>query len=210
MQKEDDRFTVKALQYVAPLLLNCLAESSQDNDSDDDDDVDARKASSTCIGLFSQAVGDAIVPLVETFAMEKFASPNQNLVECAVLAFGSILEGELTEQAVRPVEKILERVVGFLNNPSSEEHLRDTCCWAVGRVAQFFPSVIRNTIQHVIGCLFPNLKQNARVSSQACWVCLSDLLPIPPFESNRIKQKEKLIVVIGTRKKGCPTSGNGL
>eukprot|EP01096_Ripella_sp_DP13-Kostka_P007000 TRINITY_DN2541_c0_g1_i1.p1 TRINITY_DN2541_c0_g1~~TRINITY_DN2541_c0_g1_i1.p1 ORF type:complete len:843 (-),score=426.72 TRINITY_DN2541_c0_g1_i1:34-2562(-) len=166
---EEEKFTVKALNYVVPLLLNCLAESSKENNSDDDDEMDARKASSTCISLFSQSVGDRILPLVEKFASEQFASPNQNLVECAVLAFGSILEGELSAASIMPVQNILEKVAMFLLNPSSKKHLRDTSCWTVGRVAQFFPSVIRKTIVHIVPCLAPNLKLGARVASQACW-----------------------------------------
>jgi importin subunit beta-1 len=88
-----------ALQYLVPILLQRLCEQK---DCEDDDDWSPCKAAGVCLMLLSSCVEDEIVQHVMPFINENIKHTNWHFRDAAVMAFGSIIEGELT-QAIRLV-----------------------------------------------------------------------------------------------------------
>ncbi|CAG0913134.1 unnamed protein product [Notodromas monacha] len=88
---DQSRYYAKgALKYVLPIVLETLTKQ----DECDEDEWTPAKGAGVCLSLFAECTEDAIVEYVVPFVTQNIGNGDWRYREAAVMAFGSILEGE--------------------------------------------------------------------------------------------------------------------
>jgi importin subunit beta-1 len=158
------QFFVKgALQYLVPLLTNCLC---QQEDEIDPDDYTIPMAAGVCLTLIAQTVADDIVAHIMPFVEQNLLSANWKHKEAAVLAFGSSLEGpkgvihQLVQQATPVLLKHLK---------DENEYVKDTSAWAIANILRLHPEAVTQFGEPILKNLCESLGDaSPRVAAKAC------------------------------------------
>eukprot|EP00211_Chloroparvula_japonica_P005302 CAMPEP_0119121914 /NCGR_PEP_ID=MMETSP1310-20130426/2329_1 /TAXON_ID=464262 /ORGANISM="Genus nov. species nov., Strain RCC2339" /LENGTH=875 /DNA_ID=CAMNT_0007111509 /DNA_START=167 /DNA_END=2794 /DNA_ORIENTATION=+ len=166
-KSENLEFTLKALSYIMPTILDCLVEEELDNVYDEDS-WNVPMAAATCVENASLAVSSAIIPQVMPFVMKNINSPEWNLKEAAILAFGSILQGVETEDMAENMSGALQMLLQMLNG-NAPVQIRDTAAWTIGRICAFHINVVLPHVHTVLEHVVPCLKMEHPVACNACY-----------------------------------------
>jgi importin subunit beta-1 len=129
-------------------------------------------ASSTCLSLVAQVVGDGCVDLVLVFVQQHFENPDWKYREAAILAYGSIMEGPSAEKMMPMVQQSYNHLVNALNDQSVA--VRDTIAWTLGRIVQNLPTLL--PVADLTPKLGQKLQDLPRVAANVCYViqCLAE------------------------------------
>jgi len=161
----------KALEYLVPPLIECLAK--RDEDDDDDDSLNIAIAASNCLESICNVVGDQILPLVTPFIRENIRKPDWKSRDAATLLFANILGG--TEKAsLEPyIEDLLPLFFEFLKSDST--HLKNTSCWTIGNICRYFPEVPIKYLDIFLQTLGPILNNDAPDISNHCCFAIHNI-----------------------------------
>ncbi|XP_022788287.1 importin subunit beta-1-like [Stylophora pistillata] len=162
-----------ALQYIAPLLTECLTKQEE---FDDDDDWNPNKAAGVCLMLLAQCCEDNIINHVSAFIETNIIKEDWKLRDAAVMAFGSILEGP-DPQALQPyADKALPTLLHLMRDQSVV--VRDSVAWTLGRICEILPQVVigGKFLEPLVESLLESLKAEPRVAANVCWVSCLHLL----------------------------------
>lgn len=174
-----------ALQYIAPLLTECLTKQEE---FDDDDDWNPNKAAGVCLMLLAQCCEDNIINHVSSFIETNIVNEDWKLRDAAVMAFGSILEGP-DPQALQPyAAKALPTLLHLMGDQSVV--VRDSVAWTLGRICEILPQVVigGKLLQPLVESLLESLKAEPRVAANVCWAFNSlgeaayEAAPVPEEE----------------------------
>jgi len=156
-------FVRGALQYLVPLLTNCLC---QQEDDEDPDDYTIPMAAGVCLTLIAQTVADDIVAHIMPFVEQNLLSTNWKQREAAVLAFGSSLEGpkgvihQLIQQATPVLLKHLK---------DENDAVKDTSAWAIANILRLHPEAVAQFGEPILKNLCETLGDaSPRVAGKAC------------------------------------------
>eukprot|EP01114_Cavostelium_apophysatum_P022766 TRINITY_DN834_c0_g1_i1.p1 TRINITY_DN834_c0_g1~~TRINITY_DN834_c0_g1_i1.p1 ORF type:complete len:849 (-),score=280.63 TRINITY_DN834_c0_g1_i1:274-2820(-) len=161
-------FIKGALQFLVPLLTECL---TRQDDEPDEDTWNVAMAAGTCLSLMAATVEDDIVNHVMPFVQANINNENWKFREAATLAFGAILEGPknyvstLTTQAM-PI------LIQHLKDPV--EHVKDTTAWTIGRIIQLHPHIVTGAVPALLQVLLECIGDVPKVAAHVCW-CIHNL-----------------------------------
>uniref|UniRef100_A0A7S4SW61 Importin N-terminal domain-containing protein n=1 Tax=Alexandrium monilatum TaxID=311494 RepID=A0A7S4SW61_9DINO len=162
-ERKSHNLIKQALTHLVPLLNETLTRQQYE---EDDDTWNLAMAAGTCLTLVAQVVQDDCVDLVLSFVQANFVNPDWKYREAAVLAYGSIMEGPSSEKMRPLVMQSYPRLVMALNDQSVA--VRDTVSWALGRMAQFHPTIM--PVRELMPVLSEKLRDVPRVAANVCWV----------------------------------------
>ncbi|CAE6435242.1 unnamed protein product, partial [Rhizoctonia solani] len=120
-ERENKKFATTALNDIVPVLLQLLTQQEEDAD---EDEWNISMAAGTCLALLSQAVDDAIVPVVLPFIETNIKHDDWHMREAAVMVFGSILEGPDPNVLAGLVGQALPVLIGMMSD--SNAAVKDT------------------------------------------------------------------------------------
>jgi len=168
---EQDRCLIEhAKQFLIPILIKKLIRE----DEEDDGSWTLAMASSACLCLISQVLGDKILgvltsgrcwleDVISNFLMEPW-----NVREAALMAFGNILEGPSSDKMRALIELALPFLIQALSD--STVIVRETAAWTVGRIAQFHPLILVPLLpMGLMDLLIKHLEDNPRVANYVCY-----------------------------------------
>lgn len=160
------RFYAKgALQYLVPILMQCLTKQEE---HDDEDDWNPCKAAGVCLMLMATCCEDSIVQHVLPFVNQNIQNPDWRYREAAVMAFGSILEGPDPNSLQPIVEQALPMLLKLMEDKSVV--VRDTVAWALGRICETIPNAVFNSnLEPLLQTLVAGLASEPRVAVNICW-----------------------------------------
>ncbi|KAL4217331.1 Importin subunit beta-1 [Mactra antiquata] len=161
------RFYAKgALQYLVPLLLNCLTKQEE---LDDDDEWNPCKAAGVCLMLMASCCEDDIINHVLPFVKDNIRHEDWRFRDASVMAFGSILEGPEPGTLKQLVDQAFPMLIESLKDPSVI--VRDTGAWTIGRVCEILPEAAINEqyLNPLLHALVEGLDTEPRVASNVCW-----------------------------------------
>jgi importin subunit beta-1 len=156
-------FVRGALQYLVPLLANCLCQQSED---DDPDDYTIPMAAGVCLTLIAQTVGDDVVAHIMPFVEQNLLSTEWKHREAAVLAFGSSLEGPkgVIHQLIQQATPVLLKHLKDVN-----ENVKDTSAWAIANILRLHPEAVTPIGEQILKNLCETLgDSSSRVAGKAC------------------------------------------
>ena len=182
---DSKRYVQTALGQLVPRLLDCLTHQSEEVD---DETWNPAMAAATCLSLIAEAAGDPVVPAVLPFITQHISSANWRLKEAATIAFGCILDG--------PKEAIIRELVSkafpviLENMRDSNELVKDTASWTVGRICQLHPETTTELLDRLIVAFLAGLKDVPSVSSNVCWAVhnLANALPTEDDSTNALSK----------------------
>lgn len=166
--RTSQNFIKGALQFLVPLLTECL---TRQEENADEDEWNVPMSAATCLGLISTTVEDEVVNHVMPFVNANIKSENWKLREAATLAFGAILEGPKTHIPQLTIAA-LPVFLSHLKDPV--EIVRDSTAWAIGRIIMLHPSVIGSGAGTLMQAFLESLKDTPRVTALVCW-CIHNL-----------------------------------
>jgi len=176
-------FVRGALQYLVPLLTNCLC---QQEDDEDPDDYTIPMAAGVCLTLIAQTVRDDIVAHIMPFVEQNLLSANWKQREAAVLAFGSSLEGpkgvihQLIQQATPVLLKHLK---------DENESVKDTSAWAIANILRLHTEAVTQFGELILKNLCETLGDpSPRVAGKACLALYQFALGFADDKSNPIEK----------------------
>jgi len=176
-------FVRGALQYLVPLLTNCLC---QQEDDEDPDDYTIPMAAGVCLTLIAQTVADDVVAHIMPFVEQNLLSPNWKHREAAVLAFGSSLEGpkgvihQLIQQATPVLLKHLK---------DENEAVKDTSAWAIASILRLHPVAVIQFGELMLKSLCETLGDaSPRVAAKACLALHNFAIGFAEDKSNPIEK----------------------
>eukprot|EP00742_Colponemidia_sp_Colp-10_P001256 GILJ01001353.1.p1 GENE.GILJ01001353.1~~GILJ01001353.1.p1 ORF type:complete len:858 (-),score=174.57 GILJ01001353.1:567-3140(-) len=163
-------FSLKFLQFLVPMLCECLVRQEEHQD---EDTWNVAMAAGTCLGLLSQAVGNPIVGQVLPFVnAQSQNNENWRFKEAAILAFGSILDGPEEKVLAPIIESGLMTILNSLQHPHSL--VKDTASWTIGRICDLHADIIQGNPERYLDVLIPALlaplaKDSAHICANICW-----------------------------------------
>jgi len=159
-----------AKQFLIPILIKKLIRE----DEDDDGSWTLAMASSACLCLISQVLGDKILEVTTSGrcwledVISNFLTEPWNLREAALMAFGNILEGPSSDKMRELIELALPFLIQALSD--STVIVRETAAWTVGRIAQFHPLILVPLLSRgLMDLLIKHLEDNPRVANYVCY-----------------------------------------
>lgn len=161
--RQSQNFIRGALKYLVPLLAETL---SKQEDEPDEDNWTPAMAAGACLSLVAECVCDEIVPVIMPFIEQNITNPNWKFREAATLAFGAILEGPKTYLPTL-ITQALPVLLSHMRDPVI--YVKDTTAWTIGRICEFHPETVTNSLQNVITILVEALQDSPKVASNACY-----------------------------------------
>lgn len=163
-------FTKVATREVVPVLLELMMK--QDEDAGDED-YNVSRAAYQCLQLYSQAVGNEIVPPVLTFVEENLRHDTWHNRDAAVSAFGAIMEGP-EEKTLDPlVKQALPVLIGMMEDRAVQ--VQDSAAYALGRICECVSEAIDPSVHlpPLISALFAGLSRNPKMAGSCCWALMN-------------------------------------
>ena len=169
-ERQSQHFARIGLRDALPVLLELLMK--QDEDATEDE-WNVAMAAGTCLALFAQAVGDAIVTPIIPYIEANIRSADWHHREAAVLAFGSILDGPEPRILTPLVRQALPTLIEMVRDPS--EHVKDTSAWTLGRISDLHVGIIDHDrdLPAMVSALVTGLGDGQRVASNCCWALMN-------------------------------------
>ncbi len=167
---QPDVLSVRYIEAAAPTLVPLIQEYCLLKQEDDASSGEwtISIAGGTCLGLISQCVRDAILPLVLPFVSQNIQNKDDwRRREAAVVSFGSVLDGPSSESLKGWVEQGLGIFLAMLN-PTLEpkEHVRDTAAWAVGVICEHHISVVEAHLENIFTAIVVGLQDAPAVAAK--------------------------------------------
>lgn len=159
----------QAMSYLVPILVETMSKRSSAEDDEEEDEWNSSMAAGTCLSLLAQSIGDDIVDMVIKFVNANYNSPNANLREASMLAYGSIMDGPTEARLLPIVQMSLPVIVDALNDAKSSA-VRDNAAWAIGRICQFHVLSIVPALPNLVPILLGKLQSDKpRVAANIAW-----------------------------------------
>ncbi|KAK9453857.1 armadillo-type protein [Dipodascopsis uninucleata] len=170
VDRENFQFAKYAINEVLPTLLELLTRQSEDIE---DEDWNVAMAAASCLQLFAENTGSAVVNLTLQFVEANLQQEDWRKREAAVMAFGSILDGPDHGTLAHVIGQALPPMLALMND--SVLQVKDTVAWCLGRIAD---SVIEgiNTTTHLPGimtALLLGLQDHPKVLTNCCWTLIN-------------------------------------
>ncbi|KAI5301178.1 karyopherin beta [Ascosphaera pollenicola] len=159
-----------ACREVVPVLLQLM--TTQDEDSTDDD-YDTSRAAYQALQLYSQCVGNEIIPPVLEFVEANLRNDNWHYRDAAVAAFGAIMDGPEFQTLEPLVKQALPVLINMMADP--DVHVKDSAAYALGRICDYCSDAIdqENHLQPLIACLFHGLASTSKIAGSCCWALMN-------------------------------------
>jgi len=182
-QRKIQYFVKGALQFLVPLLSQCLTLQEEDFDPDD---YTIPMAAGVCLTLVAQTAKDDVVQYIMPFIERNILSTEWNLREAAVLSFGSILDGPkgIIKQLINQAALVL---VKHLKDPVTA--VKDTSAWTLGNIFKHHFSAVAQYSEVALKALCENLGDpSPRVSGKACFAIHNFALACTEEENSPISR----------------------
>jgi importin subunit beta-1 len=156
-----------ALQYLVPLLTDTL---TKQDDEPDEDEWTPPMAAGTCLSLVAQTVADEVVQYVMPFVQRSITSEDWKFREAATLAFGSILDGPPSSDAmVQLISRAIPLLTQQMKDPVS--YVKDTTAWTLGRILELYGEevVATNQLPAIATELLAALDDSPKIAATSCW-----------------------------------------
>eukprot|EP01029_Cantina_marsupialis_P000376 TRINITY_DN1029_c0_g1_i1.p2 TRINITY_DN1029_c0_g1~~TRINITY_DN1029_c0_g1_i1.p2 ORF type:complete len:880 (-),score=329.50 TRINITY_DN1029_c0_g1_i1:3046-5685(-) len=186
-----------ALNFLMPLMTQCLCE--QDEDEDFDDTMwTVRKAASVAIKSFSMCCGDEIVPHAMDFINKNINSPEWSLRAAAIFCFGCILEGPSAEKLN------LQQATGFFvkklikSDCDPSAIVRDNAAWTLASIVQEHKDELTpDHLNELLQCCNDALGDEPRVAVAAALLLGQLASAFEPFETHPLANADTFNHFVG-------------
>ncbi|KAI5285003.1 karyopherin beta, partial [Ascosphaera acerosa] len=159
-----------ACRDVIPVLLQLM--TTQDEDASDDD-YDVSRAAYQALQLYSQCVGNEVIPPVLEFVEANLRNDNWHFRDAAVASFGAIMDGP----DVGTLDPLVKQALPVLINMMTDQeiHVRDSAAYALGRICDYCSESIDpdTHLQPLISCLFHGLASSPKIAGSCCWALMN-------------------------------------
>lgn len=146
--------------------------TTQDEDATDDD-YDTSRAAYQALQLYSQCVGNEVIPPVLEFVEANLRNDNWHFRDAAVAAFGAIMDGPDYHTLEPLVKQALPVLTGMMEDP--DVHVKDSAAYALGRICDYCSEAIdqKNHLHPLIACLFNGLASTPKIAGSCCWALMN-------------------------------------
>eukprot|EP00768_Dysnectes_brevis_P005099 gnl/Dysnectes_brevis/3681_a4705_752.p1 GENE.gnl/Dysnectes_brevis/3681_a4705_752~~gnl/Dysnectes_brevis/3681_a4705_752.p1 ORF type:complete len:890 (+),score=375.07 gnl/Dysnectes_brevis/3681_a4705_752:172-2670(+) len=171
---ESKNFLGAVLKWILPAILAKLPDSSELDlqDSESAAFAQVRDRAATLLSWIARVCRNPVLQSVKEFADQHVASEDWFHRDAALLAMGCVLDGPERTPMLSEVVGILLNLSGQILTRSfvAPPLLEHTAAWALSRIAQFHPEMLRTRVPDVMGaansCL---LNSDAPAAAQMCW-----------------------------------------
>lgn len=178
------------LVKATPTLLTLLLSATIRFGNQDEEELTLRKTSCVCLTSCALLAGDAAVEPCLSFIAQHVTSPDIHIVSCAIVVFGSILEGPSTESLQPAIHGGIDTMIRLMGSP----HLmvRREAAWVLSRICTLHYPVLKasNRLSDLIPTLIRGLNDDPKVALHLGWCC-NHLANNPqgdfPFNSSQYK-----------------------
>lgn len=159
-----------AAREVVPVLLELLAQ--QDEDAGDED-YNISRAAYQCLQLYSQTIGNEVVPIVLGFVEDKLRHEDWHWRDAAVSAFGAIMEGPEEKMLDPLIKQALPVLIGMMDD--SVVQVKDSAAYALGRICENVSDSIdaETHLPSLVTALFAGLSSNPKMAASCCWALMN-------------------------------------
>ena len=159
------------LGKATPSLLSLLLSATLRFPDPSEEEYSLLKACCICLSSCAILAGDIAVEPCLSFIAQHVSSKNMHIVSCAVVVFGSILDGPSTDSLRPAIEGGIDTMIKLM----SSQHLmvRRQAAWVLSRIAELHCAVVKESehFPHLIPTLIHGLKDDPKVALHLGWCC---------------------------------------
>jgi len=159
------------LTKATPTLLTLLLSATIRFPNQDEEDFTLRKASCICLTSCALLAGDIAVEPCLTFIAQHVMSLDMHIVSCAIVVFGSILDGPSTEALKPAILGGIDTMIKLMGSP----HLvvRKQAAWVLSRICALHYPVLKdsNRLSDLVPTLIHGLQDDPKVALHLGWCC---------------------------------------
>lgn len=165
-------FALFATKDVLPVLLKLLKKQNEDPE---DDDWSVAMAAGSCLQLFATTTGMYVVNPTLQFFAENIGLTEWRDREAAIMAFGSILDGQDIEHLKEPIQQAMNPILHLLGDPTLQ--VKETAAWCLGKITEVALNAINQSTElpPLLEGFLHGLKDHPKVSVNCCWALMNIL-----------------------------------
>lgn len=171
VQLVSKKYCQKAIQYIAPYIMERLCQDDEEDD-DDEDNWNPHKSASVCLMLLTKNCVIEISNLMLQFIGNNYNSSDKIRRDAALVALGSLIEASKEDQVDLIIQNGYPIIIQLCKDPTTR--VRDTAFWALGKIysrQNKFTEDIEKTLQSM-KTIFDSLSDSPRVAVNAIWAML--------------------------------------
>ena len=155
---------------IVPILLELL--TKQDEDAPDDE-YNVPRAAYQCLQLYSNEVGNTIVPHVLQFVEQNIRSEDWHFRDAAVSSLGAVMDGPEEETLMGIVKQALPVLIPMMEDQNVQ--VRDSVAYTIGRISDNVPAAIDVSMHlaPLVAALFNGLASNPKIAASSCWALMN-------------------------------------
>ncbi|KAJ3220339.1 karyopherin beta [Dinochytrium kinnereticum] len=178
-------FARSVCKQLVDVLVYLLTKKDE---NDDEDEYNVPMSAATCLSYLAGAVSNDILSLIVPWITKHLMEDDWHYREAAVMAFGSILDG-ITPDALRALVQMVFQSLIKIMKEDSNEMVKDTTSWALGRVCEKMDGVEMGTnLTPLIEVLVGGLNDQPKIAANCAWSIMhlgeysaKDTYPAEPY-----------------------------